>query len=299
VAFIWIAIAITSIRRAIPASPTACAPNTRPSFLSNNNPSSIQYASDLPGYRVWAGVANGSGLNALPTEGIRYASIPYNHSWNITTTNGGYNATGELQVYNGKYVTKGVAGSYANYSSYNRPTTGGTYVQPNYSGISSSGYRYANFVWLCPPLSGQYLFVKFTIVGLTQNIPNINTADSINFTQNSTNYNMNVYFRIEDNMTTYTLEQSNTTWINATKTNSLGGSTHLDTTKVLGGKNASLINTCSGSGNDYTLTIYSQIPAINNSSTTSVYLYARVELPMAANIGFSYITARLDKQSLE
>ena len=128
------------------------------------------------------------------------------------------------------------------------------------------------------------------IYGITQNIPSINIAGPITLAQGA----MNLYFRLEDDMTSYSLANSNTTWINATANNSIEGSTHLNISTVLGGKNASIPNTCTGSGSDYTLTIYSTIPSINNSSTTTVYLYARVELPMNANIGFSYITARLD-----
>lgn len=126
----------------------------------------------------------------------------------------------------------------------------------------------------------------------------INNAGPITFTQSSTNYNMNVYFRFEDDMITYNGMHSNTTWINATETNTLSPSANIDTTTIIGGKNASIANTSIGSGSNYTLTIYSQIPNINNSSSTNVYLYVRIELPMAADIGFSYVTARLDTASV-
>lgn len=59
---------------------------------SSSNPSTIQNANSAtstPGYRVWSGVANGSGVVALPTS-IRYADISYNHAWNISNTNNTY-----------------------------------------------------------------------------------------------------------------------------------------------------------------------------------------------------------------
>jgi len=271
---------------------------------SSSNPSTIQNASSRPGYRVWSGVANSSGVVALPTS-IRYADISFNHAWNIAITNnttyGNFNgnATGELQVYNGKYITKGTTttGSYVDYNTYNCPASKSQY---DYSGITSisSPKRYATFAWKCAASTPPYLYAKFMIYGCTQNMTSINNAGPISFTQSSTSYNMNVFFRFEDDMTIYNGMHSNTTWINATETNTLSPSANIDTSTIIGGKNAGIANTSVASGSNYTLTIYSQIPNINNSSSTNVYLYVRIELPMEANIGFSYVTARLDTSSI-
>ena len=129
---------------------------------------------------------------------------------------------------------------------------------------------------------------------------NINNTGPIAFTQGSNNYNMNVYFRFEDtDMTTYDETRSNTTWYNATGLNELSTKSPYITNTIIGAKNASQINTSTGSG-PYTLTIYSQIPTINaaNATAVNIYLYVRVELPMAANLGFSYVGARLDTSSI-
>jgi hypothetical protein len=259
-------------------------------------PTSIQSATDLPGYRIWSGVANSLGVVNLPTS-TSYTTIPYSHSWDInSTTNGVYDATGELQIYNGLYSTKGVAGSYLNYNSYSCPSDKTRYdyssVLANYRATDDYDKRYASFVWKCNQL-GSYYYVKFMIYGCTQDMSNINNAGPIEFTQSYTAYKMNLYFRIEDtiNLNTYNGTTSNTTWINATKTLDFGISNIKETSKVLGGKLASKINTSLNN----TLSIYSEVPTftITNDNRDNIYIYARIELPMAANIGFKYITAKL------
>ena len=75
-------------------------------FTNTNsyNPSTIQNANSVtstPGYRVWSGLANSSGVVALPTS-IRYADISYNHAWNISNTNTTYGNF--VNISNGNFI---------------------------------------------------------------------------------------------------------------------------------------------------------------------------------------------------
>lgn len=268
--------------------------------LINNTsfyPSSIQLGNGTAGFRVWAGKANSNGVNSLPTQtfssstsNVSYTdnTYKYNHSWNISESP--YNE--ELQIHNGLYCTKGVSGSYANYSGYEKPSGSS---QPNYSTISGTGKRYANFVWNCGNVAAEYSKVMFQIFGFTKNVAKINEeADSIDLDDNHT---MRLFFRIENtnNIASFTTVSNNTTWINATAINSQSTNNNINTSIVIGGKNNGLTNTSTVSGTNYTLTIYSTTPSITLVSTDlgKIYLYARVELSMGANVGFKYITATL------
>jgi hypothetical protein len=238
-------------------------------------------------------------------------SYGYNHYWNIAknlnanTINGMQrNVTQELLMYDGKYISANYneeINGYMNYDVYMH----GTYSpQPDYSEIKTEiGHRYATFVWECPVIAPPYLYAKFIIYGCTVNVIN----QLMQFTQKDTTYQMNLFFRFEDgrNRTLFTSDYNNTTWINATNNVST-----LDLFKnnniVAGGKFSGFNNICTpdpklpNEKQTYTITLYTSFINIysNNQNNKPLYLFARMQLPMKADVGFSYITARLDSQPL-
>jgi hypothetical protein len=251
-----------------------------------------------PGRRVNTGATNGaiytkssgadsqSFVNTLaPASGV-YANDIYDNSWYISDT--AHNQ--ELQIVNGLYVTYGYTGAYANYTTYLSGTSGTNLA--NYSGIGTSGYRYATFAWKCATNASNYNNVTFTVNGLTQTVSAPTTTPTVG------GQPIQMFYRIEDTAvpTTSTANFStmyrNTAWLNVFGQgfNAVTSGNYFNYNNVYSGQNTSLANTYSSG----TLTSNALlIPSFTVSSGDNVYIYLRIGLPMSVNVGFSHITATI------
>jgi hypothetical protein len=92
------------------------------------------------GFRVWSGVAGNNNLPSSPVlfNDKRYLEYPYDNSWDISSFQ-------ELQISNGKFITKSSTFGYKDYRNSYYNTTSKN--DKDYSQISATGYRYATFVW--------------------------------------------------------------------------------------------------------------------------------------------------------
>ena len=258
----------------------------------------------LPGYSY----TNTSTIGTVPTS--NYAGALYNQAWYLTDSgnyNGGYDATTELQVADGVFITPNTTSNgeiigYKNYNNY----FGNTAVSPtsliNYTTISG-GYRYATFVWTLG--AGQY--TGGTVTFRLNNVRNIvqqsaNPACAVTSAGNP----LYILYRLEDtaniypslsagfyafNTNTYT-----TVWLNANQN---------DPTLVVGNTNYYQLLTnnypysayvrggfigTSASGGNFSIQAALPTPIV---TTNTIYLYCRIGLPMGDDADFGYVTASL------
>ena len=198
-----------------------------------------------------------------------------------------------MQIVNGLYITRTYSGAkcYADYRSYIYDINS-TLNSNDYSAIPNTGYRYASFAWKCATNAGNYTKITFTINGLTQTIT---TPDG---TPQDASNNLYMFYRIEDtsNPTTsssnFSAAYKNTAWLNVNglgiNTDLTGGNYYIYS-NIYNGKNTSIANTYSGG----ILTMNVLIPSTSIGSSDTVNIYLRIGLPMAVNLGFSYVSATL------
>jgi len=246
-------------------------PQSLPSVTNNNTA--------IIGFHVPSAVAGAANVPPFLSTTTSYATLPYNNSMDITSTQ-------ELQVSNGTFTTpSGQILSYKNYSSYYYNSVLQNTV--NYSSVSSSGYRYTTFAWRITGISpSRYNTLLFTM----------NTTSTITITNNLAYAGANpiqIYYRFE----------------NAASPTPTDGSNPLSSAWINGNLQS---GTTTGSGNYYTPTDYTQtptsglltsatssgqfsvfIPPLSITSGTVVYLYCRVGLPMSSAFSFSNITATM------
>jgi hypothetical protein len=255
------------------------------------------------GFRIWSDQTTNkvpNNVTEVPAT-KRYVDIPYNHNWDLTLNNNvvnnvEYDATQELQIFNGYYSSKGNnTNGYLDYSDY--------YYSPNnknslnYSLISSvpGVYRFATFCWKCSEKLSNYTKIAFAMNGLQQSVTNVETTPSV--------YNVPIlfYYRLEDynnpNVENFNTAYTNTLWINANSTINnmtsanycnLNSSEYISGT-LLGGKNSSIANTFQNN----VLTINASVPSFTITTGNNVYIYLRVGLPMSVNINFTHVTCSL------
>ena len=260
-------------------------------YTSGNAYTGIGQSSNNPGRRIVSGQTNGSiygndsltFVSALPAAAI-YANSPYDNTQIITNSSNYYNQ--ELQMVNGLYVTKGYSGAtcYVDYSTYLNNSV-------NYSGIGTTGYRYATFAWKCATNASNYSKITFAINGFTQPITTPATIPQ------SGSQTMQMFYRIEDaanpstSSSNFSAAYRNTTWLNVYGEGVnpvLSANYHLYS-NIYSAQNTSLTNTYSSN----TLTTYVLTPSFAIGSSDNVYIYLRIGLPMTINLGFSYVTAAL------
>jgi hypothetical protein len=247
-----------------------------------------------PGRRIVSGPTNGARystdsqtfVSTLPAAAI-YADSPYDNTQLITNSTNNYDQ--ELQMVNGLYVTKSYVGTgttcYANYSTYLSGTIGNN--SANYSGVGTTGYRYATFAWKCAPYTtGNYTKITFAINGLTQTIDTPTTNPS------HSSQSLKMFYRIEDATSsgTFSAAYRNTTWLNVCGSDNLmtTGNYYLQPT-IYSAQNTAITNTFSSN----TLTMNVSTPTLPIAASDNVYIYLRIGLPMSINLGFSYVTATL------
>jgi hypothetical protein len=243
------------------------------------------------GCRIWSApsVTNKT-YPLLNFDNNNYCDIIYNNQWNITTSNfvngligSGYiDATTELQIVEGLFRTKQYTNAYLDYSSTN--SNSGIV----YSTVTSTGYRYATFVWKLTSLQN-IKSLTFTINDFYGPTITINGSSSLTVDGSV----LDIYYMFQDitNLNTYSSSILNTPWINANdiSTNStqvnMGNFFNIDYNGQLGGlKTATASPTTTPTFNVF-------FPSVSNINTNT-YLYCRIGLPMNKNIGFSSISAK-------
>jgi len=250
-------------------------------------------------------------VGATPTN--TYASVLYNQTWYLNNSGanntGGYDATTELQVADGVFITPNTTSNsrtigYKDYSIYliNSNVSPASLVNYTSTYIPVSGYRFATFVWRLA--AGTYgATVTFTL----RNVRNIvqqaaNPACAV--TSNGTP--LYILYRLEDTANIYPSIDPGTglyAFDTATKTTIWLNANANDPTKVVGTTNyyqtltsnyptsayvrGGFVATSATGGN---FSIQAAIPAPVVISNT-LYLYCRIGLPMTDDVDFSYVTA--------
>jgi len=267
--------------------------------VSNTNPNPINAPTYLPGYAF-------SGLTTIGNTS-NFASVLYNQAWYLTDSganNSGYDATQELQVADGLFITpnstsNSVKIGYKNYNGYYNNSIGSLI---NYGSISATGYRYATFVWRLQASTTYPAYLNFTF----NNVRNITSnTGGTSYVQTTSGNPIYVLFRFEDSALLYpTIDAGSgnyqfptnyytSIWANAngldvfplTGTNYYLVYTNNYPTSayVRGTFNSSLVS----GGN---VTIKANVPTVA-PTTSPFYLYCRVGLPMTDDVYFASISA--------
>jgi hypothetical protein len=272
-------------------------------LITSTLPTSIRALSNgtnnVIGRRVYSGISQGGVSNPyVPpfrfTGGNYtnrlYHSIPYLHSWNITnaTTSGDTPATNEeLQIFNGKFRSKGTTNlGYLNYTNFYYTKTDKNTV--NYSGVTATGYRYATFVWSVTSLSGssQYGSLSFTIQNISP-LPTNTSGSALIGGQK-----LLIYYRIEDNNSPLPTDANklSSIWLDGnTQGDTVTSGNYFNPNDNSATRPGLIANPVNGS-NSTTFSVALPKPFQNGSG---IYIYFRIGAPMQTNFEFSHITCTL------
>ena len=277
-------------------------PTLYPTSIQTVGNGTISNLSDVTGFRVWSDNTSGNipaNVTSLPSE-IRYVDISYNHSWDLTSQdNYGYDATQELQIFNGAYGSKGSGSErngYLDYTNYNKSSSEQNTL--NYSSITNSNtdYRFATFCWKCNENAGNYTKITFVMKGITQTIDNPNRKPSVSGKP------IHIHYRIEDNDNPhiFTASYKNTLWIDAnSSTNGITTGNFYDLSfsnyvsgLLLGGNNTDINYTNTFMNGELRINVL--IPSLRNiTNNDNIYIYLRIGLPMSVDINFTHVTCSL------
>ena len=259
---------------------------------------------------------------SVPSTFSTFSQVAYNNAWYLTDSGsvntGGYDATTELDVANGLFITPRTTLSdnvtRVGYKSYS-PYFGNTTVSPtsliNYTSIAATGYRYTTFVWSVSPKSGAY---GATLTFTLYNVKNIVAAGtSPTYAQTSVGNPVYLLYRFEDQSNIFPVNNippggtfSNynfgpatftTIWLNGNAidpTANIGSGNYYQTLTTDYPTSAYVRGGFSGfsvASGTATFTVYTNTPVVN--SGTTLYLYCRIGLPMSDDAGFSYCGAKL------
>jgi hypothetical protein len=252
------------------------------------------------GFRVWSGIANNStNLPPFLYNNNSYYNYPYDNSWDISNPNNTINASQELQIANGKFITKSSGIGYLNYNNYfyTNISKANSFNKNDYSGIQPTGYRYATFAWkISEP---QINFVK-GYGRLLIKLNNINNNIFINDSSvlytndnNNNSYKILLHYRFEDTTNkNLGIDSLSTTWIssNSSEYPLINTSNYYTTfTPFLCGINRPPI------ANEDSITFFSIIPNIIDITNYSKYvLYLRIGVPQEADFKFETISIKLE-----
>ena len=260
-------------------------------FVQTLGQSIQQLVSNTIGYRIWSAPSVTNNCPDLkfnrpePDVDVEFHTIPYNNSWDISNANNsGYDATAELQVYNGSFITKAFnsTNAYINYSSYLHNTY-------NYSTIPDDKIRFASFCWQIPESTVSYTSLFFTINSNGSQFKNYNASKiQVN------NTDLLMFYAIRDTSTsTYNDQNINTVWINANKNDSKVNSSNYfltdNTYGNLGGLLSITTPDTNSSSNSFTISVF--VPAVKTSSST--YLYFRIGCPMTTSLSFNNVSSSI------
>jgi len=248
------------------------------STLSQSIPTAS--SSSVPGYRIWSAPSLSNNCPDLSYGGTTYRTIAYDNTWDITMTNGGYDATTELIVYNGLFSTP-IRGGYINYSNYLNNTV-------NYSSVARSGYRFASFCWKLSTRNNSYSSLSFTIHSISPT-PAKSGAGLLQI--NSRQIQVLYCFQDESQPSTFSTNIFNSVWIDGNNNdNGVTSSTFFDTSKPYGYYGGIASSGVIINSNNATINVF--VPSVNPVGN-STYLYLRLAIPMDVSIGFGSISVAI------
>jgi hypothetical protein len=276
--------------------------------VTNINTATLNAPTSVPGYSF-------SGLTTIGNTS-NYASVLYSQKWYLTDSganNGGYDATTELQVADGRFITQYTTSDgttrigYKDYHTY----YGNTSVSPalvNYTTISG-GYRYTTFVWKLAGNPAGLSYGSGTMTFTLNNVRNI-VQDGGNpaFLKTSAGNPLYILYRLEDTANIYPTPNGSgfyqfdnatptSIWLNGnaldaganqgpvtnTTYNLLLTNNYPTSTYVRGGFK---ITGVSGAN----VTIQVGLPTFT-VYTNTVYVYCKIGLPMSDDVYFSHVSA--------
>jgi hypothetical protein len=251
----------------------------------------LTLGTNTPGYRVWSAPSYQNNCPYLTKDNdgtTYYRTIKYDNEWDIASDNNNdYDATTELLVSNGRFRTKGNAGSSAGYLDYTNSLYNSTI---DYSGIPASGLRFATFCWKLGQKTGggSYQNLSFTINSISPNPTNLG-AGLLLF--NTRRIQVLYFFQDESQSSTFSSTFFNSVWIDGNKNTNpqANGSTFYLTNNTYG-YYSGFVESSINNNNNATIKVF--IPAINNVSSNT-YLYLRLAIPMDVNISFGNVTATI------
>jgi len=249
-----------------------------------------------------------------PTYGntLNFANVLYSQAWYLTdsgtSVNSYYDATNELQVADGQFITPNSTLSdnvtKIGYKAYS-PYYGNTSVSPtsliNYTSISASGYRYVTFIWQVQP--GSYgAYITFTF----NNVKNIvqqaaNPACAVTANGNP----LYILYRLEDASLIYPSLVSGSYQFDTAKVTSIWANINAQDSFFINKSNyynvltanyptgayvRSGFSATSLSGGNFSIKGITISPSVFSGET--VYLYLRVGLPMGDDVSFESVTAQ-------
>lgn len=271
---------------------------------TNTNGTLVNTPTNLPGYSF-------SDLTTIGNTS-NFALAPYSQLWYLTdsgtSVNSYYDATTELQIADGRFITpnstsNSVSIGYKNYSGYliNSNVSPPTLV--NYTSISASGYRYATFVWQL-----QYTtypaYLNFTL----NNVRNIvQQGGGTPYAVTSSGNPIYILFRFEDTRSIYPIinpSDGNYAFPTNYYTSIWANANAVDNGAVFGSGNyyklltpnyptsayvrGAFQNTDVSGGN---FTITANVPTVAPVSPNPFYLYCRIGLPMTDDVYFKSVSA--------
>jgi hypothetical protein len=245
------------------------------------SPSTKQY-----GFRVSSGTVSATypTMNVPDITATPVANTAYDNTANITSLQ-------ELQVSNGRFTTPSAQTySYLNYNGYKYTNSSSNTF--NYSGISSTGYRYTTFAWRLPT-PAQYTSLAFTMNGISSNGTPITLTitDSVAYIGGT---RVLVYYRFENAATPVPTDGNNfsSAWLdgnivtsNPTSTGNYWITSTPTTTYY------ALIPPATSSSGSATFPVFC-LPT-NLLTGQTINLYCRVGLPMDNAISFSTVSVAI------
>jgi len=270
---------------------------------TNTGGALVNTPTNLPGYSF-------SDLTTIGNTS-NFALAPYSQLWYLTDSGGnnsGYDATNELQVADGVFITpnstsNSVSIGYKNYSGYLINSNVSPTSLINYTSISATGYRYVTFVWQL-----QYTtypaYLNFTL----NNVRNIvQQGGGTPYAVTSSGKPIYILFRFEDTRSIYpTINPSDGNYAFPTNyyTSIWANANAVDNGAVFGSGNYYKLLTAnyptsayvrgafqntSLSGGNFTIT--ANVPTVAPVSPNLFYLYCRIGLPMTDDVYFKSVSA--------
>jgi hypothetical protein len=154
------------------------------------------------GFRVYSAVVPSGGTSGTTyftynNDGTTaYRTIPYNQTWDISSSSGTYNTTAEILVHKGAFSTPGMGG-YIDYRPYLWSSNTYNIVDYSTTTISQTGYRYATFVWKINTSSSSNTYTTMNII--LNNVKSTPAIDynTFNKTASIDGKDLQVFYRFE------------------------------------------------------------------------------------------------------
>ena len=256
------------------------------------------------GCRIWS-FSNYDGTTFVPpyifaSNGTNYSYTDFLytttwHQYSIVGSVPAYVLSNELQVTNGAHRSKGTrTDCYIDYRTKQYSATAFNTV--DYSGVLTSGHRFATFAWKVSNQTTNFSVLRFTITYVAAESDAISVSNNL-LIFTGTSDTLKVYYKIEDQASILPTDGTSptTVWLdaNGTISNSASALTYyVDSTgtyqQVYGGV------TSGASIASPTILFPSLfIPSFATPSSTDVRIICRIGIPMNRNFAFSQVTATI------